>query len=225
MKSTYLSLSMVLYSSMQVHFPIIFFISRATYGTGFASSGNNNMEPKIKDSSHRGDDIRGSSKRKKLNQRVTRSLTPVESTVPTKIRPMQMKDLSAVFQLGNSIFTASKYPNMYRLWDDFTVVENYHESDEFCFVVQTTAKEDLIGFVLGKTVTKEATGTRGYIQWIAVAPAYRRKGLATQLLNHFSAVASTKNVSVLLAELQPTTGPPLKCSQRPDCRFRSITCI
>lgn len=85
------------------------------------------------------------------------------------IRPMQMKDVAAVYRLGNSIFTASEFPNMYRTWDDFAVVANFAGSSEFCFVVlggknAGDDEDEIIGFLLGDSMTKSKVGTRGYIQ-------------------------------------------------------------
>jgi hypothetical protein len=87
------------------------------------------------------------------------------------LRPMMMEDIASVYHLGNEIFTASEFPNMYRTWDDFSVIENYASSGEFCFVAQ--AHGEILGFLLGETVSKRV-GMRGYIQWVAVLPQYRR---------------------------------------------------
>jgi hypothetical protein len=55
---------------------------------------------------------------------------------------MKLKDISTVYHLGNSIFTASEFPNMYRTWDDFTVLENFGGNPEFCFVAETETAEN-----------------------------------------------------------------------------------
>jgi ribosomal protein S18 acetylase RimI-like enzyme len=136
-----------------------------------------------------------------------------------RIRAMEMKDCAVVYQLGNSIFTASEFPNLYRTWDDFAVIANFANSAEFCYVVigekrvkhnndgddnendndqDEDQDEEIIGFLLGDSITKTSLGTRGYIQWVAVAPPYRRLGIATQLLNQFCAVAEAENISLLL---------------------------
>lgn len=103
---------------------------------------------------------------------------------PISVRTMLMQDMSSVFHLGNSIFTAAEFPNMYRTWDDFSIVENFEGSPEFCFVA--TDKDKIVGFLLGETLSKSTVATRGYIQWVAVSPTYRRQGVATQLLQAFA---------------------------------------
>jgi ribosomal protein S18 acetylase RimI-like enzyme len=58
----------------------------------------------------------------------------IENEKPFLIRPLTMKDMASVLELGNSIFTETEYPNLYRTWDELAVVENYAQSAEFCFV-------------------------------------------------------------------------------------------
>lgn len=146
-----------------------------------------------------------------------------------RIRPMEMKDCAAVYQLGNSIFTASEFPNMYRTWDDFAVIANYSNSAEFCYVVigeisikdkdddnnyEDDENEEIIGFLLGDSITKTNLGTRGYIQWVAVAPPYRRNGIASDLLNKFCEVAKAENISLLLADTPADNAPAIRLFER-----------
>ena len=128
--------------------------------------------------------------------------------IDVKIEPMTMKDIASVFELGNCIFTANEFPNMYRTWDDFTVVEKFGSSPEFCFVARG-AEDSLVGFLLGETITKQQVGTRGYIQWVAVLGEYRRKGVATDLIQAFRRKAQQQNVSMLLADTPADNQPAL----------------
>ena len=126
------------------------------------------------------------------------------------VRPMDMRDISAIYHLGNSIFTASDLPNLFRTWDDYTVVQNFESSPEFCFVAQANCRSDVegtvhdesevIAFLLGDSLTKKTCGTRGYIQWVAVHPDFRRQGIAKSLLNAYISVARQQNISLLLAD-------------------------
>jgi ribosomal protein S18 acetylase RimI-like enzyme len=123
------------------------------------------------------------------------------------IRPMKLKDISTVYHLGNSIFTASEFPNMYRTWDDFTVLENFGGNPEFCFVAENENASQVIGFLLGGIMTKSNVGSRGYIQWVAILPAYRRHGVATKLIQSFTLVAQEQNISLLLADTPKDNSP------------------
>jgi ribosomal protein S18 acetylase RimI-like enzyme len=139
----------------------------------------------------------------------------MRASISFSIRPLTMKDIALVYHLGNTIFTASEFPNMYRTWDDFTVVENFEGSPEFCFVAESSSSPlssstEIIGFLLGQTMTKSIVGTRGYIQWVAVTNAYRRHGVATRLLQSFANAAKNENVSFLLADT-PADNLPAIC--------------
>jgi ribosomal protein S18 acetylase RimI-like enzyme len=149
-------------------------------------------------------------KEAKLVQAQTRQM---RSSMLFTIRPLTMKDIAPAYHLGNAIFTANEFPNMYRTWDDFAVVENFEGSPEFCFVAES-AKKEIIGFLLGQTMTKSNVGTRGYIQWVAVLEPYRRHGVATSLLRSFTNVAKNENVSFLLADTPADNLPAIQMFQK-----------
>ncbi|KAL7573209.1 hypothetical protein ACA910_018863 [Epithemia clementina (nom. ined.)] len=186
------------------------------------------------------------------------------------IRPMQLRDLATVYQLGNQIFTASEFPNMYRTWDDYAVAGNYEGSAEFCFVAEhtststtltklpvaksvstsalrsssssvsptpvghgkkpvrksqsnvkeannkstTTTTTTIVAFLLGESVTKANVGTRGYIQWVAVVPAFRRLGIASSLIAEFVKVGQQQNISLLLADTPADNEPAIELFQK-----------
>ena len=172
----------------------------------------------------------------------TKSPTTTPRERVYSIRPMKMQDVAPVYHLGNVIFTASEYPNMYRTWDDFAVVENYEGSSEFCFVVEKVAHDDddgnegesannnkdIIGFLLGETVTKAALETRGYIQWVAVLPPYRRMGIATSLIQQFTQVAQEQDVTLLIADTPADNEPAIRMFEKAGLCYKTdhvyLTC-
>jgi ribosomal protein S18 acetylase RimI-like enzyme len=160
----------------------------------------------------------------RVKHRRSRSTSTNRATIPLRppvelvstgvsIRPMTMKDIAPVYHLGNAIFTASEFPNMYRTWDDFAVVESFEGSPEFCFVAESSQQE-IIGFLLGHTMTKFNVGTRGYIQWVAVLSPYRRHGVATRLLQSFTNVAQNEHISFLLADTPADNLPAIQMFQK-----------
>ena len=48
----------------------------------------------------------------KARRRRAKPLPPVE------IREMELRDVAAVFELGQKLFTAEEWPSLYRSWDD-----------------------------------------------------------------------------------------------------------
>jgi ribosomal protein S18 acetylase RimI-like enzyme len=127
---------------------------------------------------------------------------------------MELADINRVFDLGLAIFTSKEFPNMYRLWDDFAVVENFASSRQFCYVVETESTKEIIAFLLGETMTKYSVGTRGYIQWVGVVPQYRRHHIATELINRFISAAKDQKVSMLLADTPASNTPAINMFQK-----------
>jgi len=141
----------------------------------------------------------------------TSSRSPT-ARAPYTIRQMKMSDVATVFHLGNEIFTAAEFPTMYRTWDDFAVIEYFEGSGEFCFVAVLDHKEgeELVAFLLGEPLTKSNVGTRGYIQWVGVLPAYRRMGIATELIQAFKTSLLEENISVLFADTPADNHPAIR---------------
>ena len=140
--------------------------------------------------------------------------SPIKELKPYHIRQMQMSDINTVFQLGLAIFTSKEFPNMYRLWDDYAVVENFASSREFCYVAEIEDSAEIIAFLLGETMTKYSVGTRGYIQWVGVVPKYRRRHIATELIDMFVATAKDQKVSMLLADTPASNIPAISMFQK-----------
>lgn len=150
-----------------------------------------------------------------------RSASPATSNpTPYRIRQMELSDIHQVFQLGLNIFTSKEFPNMYRLWDDFAVIENLASSREYCYIAETYDEDNIdestnkytevVAFILGETMTKYSVGTRGYIQWVGVKKEFRRRHIATALIEKFISVTKENNISMLLADTPTTNTPAIK---------------
>ena len=94
---------------------------------------------------------------------------------------MELEDLPAVYALGESVFTADKWPSLYRTWDEYEPVGLFYSDGEFCHVAEFNKK--LVGFALGSMIDKRNSAwSYGYLTWLASDPAQKRKGIATQLI-------------------------------------------
>ena len=69
-----------------------------------------------------------------------------------EIRQITLDDLPKVFALGERLFTADRWPALYRTWDEYEVVTYFASDTETCFVAYLEDK--LVGFVLGTTIEK-----------------------------------------------------------------------
>ena len=98
------------------------------------------------------------------------------------IRELELEDLPAVYALGESVFTADKWPSLYRTWDEYEPVSLFYSDGEFCFVAEHEGR--LAGFALGSLIDKRKSAwSYGYLTWIAVDPGLKRNGIATQLVD------------------------------------------
>lgn len=101
------------------------------------------------------------------------------------IREMELDDLSAVYELGEHIFTADRWPTLYRTWDQYELVEMFASDGETCFVAEDNDK--VIGFALGTLIEKRRSAwTYGYLLWIGVDPNAGRKGVGARLVRRMT---------------------------------------
>jgi ribosomal protein S18 acetylase RimI-like enzyme len=106
--------------------------------------------------------------------------TPADSAIV--VRRMELEDLPGVYALGEAVFTADKWPTLYRTWDEYEPVGLFSSDGEFCFVAEGDGR--LVGFALGALIEKRKSAwTYGYLTWLAVEPALKRTGIATQLID------------------------------------------
>ena len=84
--------------------------------------------------------------------------TPAKSSTPKasgsyEIREMELEDLYRVYALGEQLYTAEDWPNLYRTWDETDIINNYTTDGEFCWVAETDT-EEIVGFALGAMLEK-----------------------------------------------------------------------
>lgn len=118
---------------------------------------------------------------------------------PILIREMVLEDLPKVYRLGESLFTAEKWPALYRTWDEYEIVEFFASDGEFCLVAVldedeespsgAQAEEDeedeyeLVGFCLGTLIEKRHSAwSYGYLMWMGVNPNLKGRGIGRRLL-------------------------------------------
>lgn len=98
-----------------------------------------------------------------------------------EIRALELEDLPAVYALGESVFTADKWPSLYRTWDEYEAVGLFYSDGEYCFVAEKDNR--LAGFALGSLIDKRKSAwSYGYLTWLATDPEMKRSGIATQLI-------------------------------------------
>jgi len=113
---------------------------------------------------------------------------------------MDIDDLSAVYRLGESLFTSEEYPILYRTWDPFEVTGMFTSDPEYCLVGEVDGI--VVGFVLATTVVKEGTAWKryGYLNWIGVAEGFQRVRLGQRLYRRLEEAFREDGVRMVIAD-------------------------
>ena len=109
------------------------------------------------------------------------------ATLPMTLRTMELRDMPAVYELGEELFTSDKWPALYRTWDEYEVVELFASDGEFCLVAVTDDSDDeaeeVVGFALGALLEKRHSAWNyGYLIWMGVDPELKGRGIGRKLL-------------------------------------------
>ena len=94
------------------------------------------------------------------------------------IRPMRVEDLPAVYQLGLACYDVLDKP--YNYWTIREVADHLETEAGLCFVADHEG--EVVGFALGAE-SYEVLEDTGHLEWLAVAPEHRRRGLAVELID------------------------------------------
>lgn len=96
--------------------------------------------------------------------------------MPT-IRPMTVEDFAQVYRLGLRCYDVRDKP--YNYWSIREVAHHLEANPHLCYVAEDDGK--VIGFALGDEHFEILEDT-GHLEWVAVAPEYTRRGIASQLI-------------------------------------------
>lgn len=122
-----------------------------------------------------------------------------ESTV--EVRQMELADLAPTYELGQQIFTADRWPTLYRTWDEYEVVSLYANERRNCLVADR--RGEIVGFALGSILEKRGEPwTYGYLLWLGVAPGIKRQGLGRQLIEALTLRFIDAGARMMLADTE-----------------------
>lgn len=101
---------------------------------------------------------------------------------PVWIREMELEDIPKVFELGEELFTADRWPTLYRTWNQYDVIERFASDGEFCLIAEDD-DDQLIGFAIGTLIIKRASAwDYGHLLWLGVRPGLSGKGIGKRLV-------------------------------------------
>jgi len=93
------------------------------------------------------------------------------------VRPMLVADFGEVYELGLRCYDVLDKP--YNYWSIREVADHLERNPGVCFVAEGDGR--VVGFALGDE-TFELIEDTGHLEWVAVAPEYRRQGVAARLI-------------------------------------------
>ncbi|MCC7375743.1 MAG: GNAT family N-acetyltransferase [Verrucomicrobiales bacterium] len=119
--------------------------------------------------------------------------------VSVEVRAMVLADLSAVFELGQQLFTAEKWPTLYRGWDEHELLALFHSEGETCLVAEAEGR--VVGFALGRVMEKPRNAWRyGWLLWLGVRPEFHRGRVATRLLKRLTELFVAREARIMLVD-------------------------
>jgi ribosomal protein S18 acetylase RimI-like enzyme len=118
-----------------------------------------------------------------------------------EIREMDLDDLPQVFDIGEMLFTAKEWPNLYRTWDEYELLELYASNKELCLVAEID--DHIIGFALGSIIEKERSAwIYGYLEWIGILPGMKNKGIGTKLFNRLTELFIKRGARIMIVDTE-----------------------
>ena len=118
------------------------------------------------------------------------------------IRQMEIDDLSAVYHLGEKLFTSEELPILYRTWDAHEVTDYFTSDSEYCLVAEVDDK--IGGFIIANTIIKEGTAWKryGYLAWIGVDEEYQRTGMGARLYRKLEEKLLGEGVRIIMCDTE-----------------------
>ncbi|MGB0707943.1 MAG: GNAT family N-acetyltransferase, partial [bacterium] len=132
---------------------------------------------------------------------------PAKSSTPKasgsyEIREMELEDLYRVYALGEQLYTAEDWPNLYRTWDETDIINNYTTDGEFCWVAETDTGE-IVGFALGAMLEKRRNSwVYGWLDWLGVHAAWQGKGVGKRLLDKLTDLFIEQGARMILIDTE-----------------------
>jgi ribosomal protein S18 acetylase RimI-like enzyme len=129
----------------------------------------------------------------------------------TTIREMEIDDISAVYHLGEELFTSEEYPILYRTWDQFEVTDYFTSDPDYCLVAEVEPGGKIVGFIIGTTIEKEGTAWKkyGYLSWIGVDESFQRTNLGIRLYRNLEHRFKKDGVRMIIADTDAENEPAI----------------
>lgn len=137
------------------------------------------------------------------------SETPPIGKENLRIRAMTIDDFSAVFHIGETVFTAASFQSLYRTWDEYEITTFFNSDSELCLVAE--AGEGILGFALGTTVTKHNSPWKyGYLVWLGVRSDIQQGGVGSGLFKEIRHRMKEQGVRMMIIDTSADNHPAVR---------------
>lgn len=116
-----------------------------------------------------------------------------------EVRPMEIGDLPAVYDLGEELFTAERWSTLYRTWDEYELATLFASEGDLCLVAEQD--DQIVGFALGTILEKRGSAwSYGHLLWLGVDPKIGRRGVAAKLMEQMTENFIEEGARILLVD-------------------------
>lgn len=132
-----------------------------------------------------------------MSEKRSRKAKPVVG--PVVVREMELEDIPKIFALGERVFPADKWPNLYRTWDEYELVDLFASDGETCLVAEID--ERVVGFALGTVIEKRRSAWRyGYLLWLGVDQDMPPLGIGSRLFERMQDLFVARGARIMLVD-------------------------
>lgn len=133
----------------------------------------------------------------------------MERSIEVNVRTATIDDLSAIFHLGERVFTSQEVSNLYRTWDEYEVTHLFNTETEHVLVAEEG--DTVVGFAMGTMIDKARSAwSYGHLLWLGVDPDCARKGIAGQLFDRFREIMESEGIRMLMVDTQADNEPAIR---------------
>jgi ribosomal protein S18 acetylase RimI-like enzyme len=130
-----------------------------------------------------------------------------------RIREMTIDDFSAVFHIGEEVFTADSFQSLYRTWDEYEITTLFNSDSELCLVAE--GNDEILGFALGTTVTKHNSPWKyGYLVWVGVRSNIQQGGVGSGLFKEIKHRMMEQGVRMMIIDTSADNQPAIRFFQK-----------